>query len=117
MAAIKKHSGLQKQVLAAYRSLLRASIGPLRVEPRTSLSRCPPPSTAADTPVWLARANVYASIRDGFRANQKAVPVSAVAAVEHLVRRANKSLDMVRQNVDGISLPTPLETGRRFWRH
>ncbi|TPX70775.1 hypothetical protein CcCBS67573_g06414 [Chytriomyces confervae] len=114
-----KHSGLQKQVLSTYRQLLRASVAALHSpDPNQPVTAASTSITNSNTSSFTNRLNLYSTIRSQFRANQKSVPVSSVAAVEYLLRRAKNSLEMVKSSaVDGVAVQEPIASGRRWFAH
>ncbi|KAJ3234950.1 hypothetical protein HDU78_005553 [Chytriomyces hyalinus] len=118
MTAVKaiKHSGLQKQVLSTYRQLLRASVAALHSPDPNQPVTAAASTSITNTSSFTNRLNLYSTIRSQFRANQKSVPVSSVAAVEYLLRRAKNSLEMVKSSaVDGVAVQEPIASGRRWF--
>ncbi|KAJ3027086.1 UNVERIFIED_CONTAM: hypothetical protein HDU68_004518 [Siphonaria sp. JEL0065] len=117
MAAFK-HSGLQKDVLNIYRNLLRtvtSAIQKTSSEPRSGSG--PLLSLTDDV---RKKVNVYSSIRSEFRINKTKIAGNSHAAIEHLVRKGKRSLELVKklnEGMDGISLPDGEgnKTGRRKW--
>lgn len=76
----KRLTGLQKQVLALYRSCLRGA-------------RAKPPA---------ARTALYAYARDEFHKHQH-VSHSAIQLIEHLMRRGHKQLELLsKKEAQGI---------------
>ncbi|KAJ3099519.1 hypothetical protein HK100_004874 [Physocladia obscura] len=122
----KYHSGLQKQVLESYRKLLKASIRSLGIS-KQSMAATVTSERSVDIALTLSNSfsesqqkslvkklNAYGAIRIEFRNNVTRLAPSAHAAIEHLIRKANKSLDLLASpGFDGVSGPR-LPTGRRF---
>ncbi|KAI9341465.1 hypothetical protein BDR26DRAFT_860469 [Obelidium mucronatum] len=110
--AVIKHSGLQKDVLGIYRTLLKTV--------STAIQRSNTAASITPTDDMRKKINVYASIRSEFRTNKTKIASSSHAAIEHLVRKGKRSLELVKrlnEGMDGISMHDEgsNKTGRRKW--
>ncbi|KAJ3072833.1 hypothetical protein HDU98_002804 [Podochytrium sp. JEL0797] len=110
---LKKHSGLQTDVLHIYRHLLKTATSAIH----STLASAPASTPASSIEQKL---NVYAAIRSEFTANKLKYATTSHAAIEHLVRKGKRSLEMIQRlgvGMDGISMPRVEgnATGRKKW--
>jgi hypothetical protein len=104
MTTVLKHSGLQKQVLALYRSALRVA----RVKDRAAAAAAAADKTAgeADGASAFFAGSSAATVRAQFRANLD-VPKSDFRLIEFLLRQGEKKVKMISdRDVKGVRVWT-----------
>jgi hypothetical protein len=101
MATVLKHSGLQKQVLALYRSALRVA----RVKDRAAAEAVKMDGQVVGESAFFAGSSA-ATVRAQFRANLD-VPKSDFRLIEFLLRQGEKKVKMISDSdVKGVRVWT-----------